>query len=83
MKKKIMNVALVYAVVTFAGVNVLKSQNFDIVHDLFLDEVEAEAYINPEIEIFDQFDLVRYTNGCAICEFVNHSKCNIHDQIPC
>lgn len=83
MKKKIMNVALVCAVVVFAGINVLKSQKLDVVHDLMLDEVEAEAQINPEIQLLDQFYLYKYKSGCSNCERMEHERCNIHDQIPC
>ena len=82
MKKRIMNVALVCAVVAMIGVYVSESQNFNIVHKLFLDEVEAEAYIDPGIEDFRGFSLVE-DGECLICVRKSNSSCNVHDQAPC
>lgn len=82
MKKKIMNVALVCAVVVFAGVNAFKSQNLNVLSDMLLDEMEAEAYIDPNIEDFRGFYLHEYQD-CSICERGGKSSCNVHDQVPC
>lgn len=82
MKKKIMNVALVCAVVVFAGVNALKSQNLNVLSGMLLDEMEAEAYIDPNIEDFRGFSLVD-VDGCLMCVRQKDASCNVHDQEPC
>lgn len=82
MKKAIMNVALVCAVVAFAGVNAFKSQNLNVVGDMLLDEMEADAYIDPNIEDFRGFYLER-VGDCLICKPKSNSSCNVHDQEPC
>lgn len=82
MKKAIMNVALVCAVVAFAGVNAFKSQNLNVVGDMLLDEMEAEAYIDPNIEDFRGFAL-KEVGECLICVRKEDASCNVHDQVPC
>ena len=82
MKKNIMKIALVAAVAAMAGYGVYANQTKEMMSDVMLENVEALAYINPEIEIFSDFHLVTTINGCKICKR-GDGTCNVHDQVPC